>query len=82
MSHIFGQEGPNSLLSFLIKEGLALGLSAGAYNRLQGSMGLFEVSIDLTEKGEIDYKNVIDYVYKFINQIKLEGPQDYVYKDL
>jgi insulysin len=35
ISHLIGHEGPNSLLSQLIKEGLATALSSSASDRLQ-----------------------------------------------
>ena len=81
LGHTFGHEGPDSLLSFLIKKGLAFALSAGASNRLQHAMAMFSISIELTEKGEQNYMEVIEYVYQFINKIKEEGPQDYVYEE-
>lgn len=34
LSHVIGHEGPNSLLSELISQGLVTGLSAGASDRL------------------------------------------------
>lgn len=42
---------------------------------------MFEISIGLTEKGEQNYMEVIEYVYQFINKIKEEGPQDYVFEE-
>ena len=40
------------------------------------------MEITLTDKGEQNYELVIETVYKFINQIKKEGPQEYIYKEL
>ena len=34
LSHVIGHEGPNSLLSHLIKNGLVTALSCGNHNRL------------------------------------------------
>ena len=47
LSHVFGHEGPNSLLSYLIQEGLATGLTSSNGNRLN-SMDMFSVVINLT----------------------------------
>ena len=56
LSHVIGHEGPNSLLSLLIKENLAIGLSSGSSSRLNEAFDIFEVQISLTEKGEKDYE--------------------------
>ena len=37
-------------------------------------MAMFEISIELTELGEQNYMEIIEYVYQFINKIKEEGP--------
>lgn len=52
ISYLLGHEGPNSLLSVLIKEGLATSLSASGSNRLQSQLDQMRVEITLTEKGE------------------------------
>ena len=52
LSHVIGHEGPNSLLSHLIKESLATSLSSGANGRLNHAIEEFYVSISLTKKGE------------------------------
>jgi len=46
-AHLFGHEGENSLLSYLISEGLALGLSAGEDHEL-GAYSSFTVEVSLT----------------------------------
>lgn len=52
LSHLIGHEGPNSLLSELIKEGLAQSLSAGSSDRLNQAITEFKVNITLTSQGE------------------------------
>jgi insulysin len=52
LSHSIGHEGPNSLLSQLIKDSLATGLSAGSSARLNQAFDMFTISIALTDKGE------------------------------
>ena len=49
-SHLFGHEGENSLLSYLISEGLALELSAGGDHELW-AFSTFLIEITLTKKG-------------------------------
>ena len=46
---------------------LAIALSAGGSPRMNGAFDQFDVSINLTEKGEKQYEEVIEKVYKFIN---------------
>lgn len=54
LSHLFGHEGKNSLLSWLKKEGLAMGLSAGGSHMLN-CMSNFSVNVSLTKKGLENY---------------------------
>ena len=35
----------------------------------------------LTEKGDKNYKEVIEVVYQYINQIRKEGPAEYLYEE-
>lgn len=49
-SHLFGHEGKNSLLSYLMAEDLALELSAGGDHDLW-AFSSFEVTVTLTKKG-------------------------------
>ena len=49
-AHLFGHEGENSLLSYLISEGLALELGAGPEHELW-AFSTFQVEITLTKKG-------------------------------
>jgi insulysin len=62
MSHLFGHEGENSLLSYLISEGLALELSAGGDHELW-AYSTFAVNITLTKKGVEHYEQVIEAVF-------------------
>jgi insulysin len=81
LSHVIGHEGPNSLLSFLIKNSLATSLSSGNSQRLNDSIDIFSLRIQLTDKGETNYHAVIKNVYMFINQIKKEGLKSYIYEE-
>ncbi len=55
ISHVVGHEGPNSLLSELIKQGLATSLSSAEKSRLNQQKGGMGISIGLTEKGVAEY---------------------------
>jgi insulysin len=70
---LFGHEGENSILSFLIKEGYAMGLSAGADHEI-GCFSDFVVTIDLTKKGLENYQKVAEVVFKYAQTIRDEGP--------
>ena len=51
ISHVVGLEGKNSLLSELIKQDLATGLSSGERSRCQKNFSGFNISVILTDKG-------------------------------
>ena len=76
LSHIFGHEGQNSLLSFLIEEDLALELNAGNSDE-NNLFSKFEITIRLTEKGLAQYKDVCEIVFQFLKIVKEKGPQGY-----
>lgn len=67
LSHVIGHEGPNSLLSTLIKEGLAAALSSGEANRLNFQKSGLKISITLTQKGVQNWEQVLKIVFAFIN---------------
>lgn len=82
LSHVIGHEGPNSLLSALIKASLATTLSSGSSARLNQSFDTFSVAVSLTDKGELEYERVIEMIYMYINKIRNDGPQEYIYTEM
>ena len=56
ISHVLGHEGPNSLLSLLIKKNLATGLSSGSSQRMNEAIDQFSLNITLTQEGEKKYE--------------------------
>jgi insulysin len=64
MSHLFGHEGENSLLSYLISEGLALELGSSFDHELS-SFSTLNVDIALTKKGLENYEKVIESVFQY-----------------
>jgi len=73
ISHIIGHEGPHSLLSTLIKQGLALGLSSSRssmfnYTNPQntGNYEEFTITIWCTEKGLDQYWVILSHVFSAI----------------
>ena len=67
-SHLFGHEGENSILSYLISEGLALELSAGPDHELW-SYSTFEINVTLTKKGLENYEKVIEAIFQYAKRI-------------
>lgn len=65
VSHLMGHEGKGSLLSFLIKEGLATSLSAGG-NDNYNCYSELEVTISLSDKGVKQIPKIIGYVFNYI----------------
>ena len=71
-SHLFGHEGENSLLSYLISEGLALELSASHDHELWCFTN-FNVDITLTKKGLQEYQRVIEAVFEYARILRDRG---------
>jgi len=84
VTHVLGHEGKNSILSYLIHEGLATELLSGYHHRCK-AFSYVECSITLTKKGLKNYKKVIEIVYTLINFLKEDckknGPQQHVFEE-
>jgi insulysin len=72
-SHLFGHEGENSLLSYLISEGLALELTSSSDHELNGAFSNFNVDISLTKKGLGNYERVIEAVFHYACIVRDKG---------
>jgi insulysin len=81
ISHVVGHEGPNSLLSYLIREGLAYELTSSNDHVLE-AWDYFHVSIKLTQKGEQNYEQVMKIVFAAINYLKHSDLQKYIYDEM
>ena len=78
---VLGHEGKGSLLSKLKGEGLALGLSAGGgYSHL--NISSFDISVQLTKKGEREYERVLEMVFSYIDLLRERGFEEYTFKEL
>ena len=80
-SHIIGHEGANSLRSFLVDEGLASALSAG-YSTNMNLFCFFSVNVTLTKKGLANYKDVIAYIFQYIELLKTQPIRKPVFEEL
>ncbi|WOT04020.1 insulinase family protein [Shewanella youngdeokensis] len=80
ISHLIGYEGKGSLLSYLKEQGLANNLSAGGgvngYNFKD-----YNISIQLTDRGLNNLKDVIDCTFEYIELIKNTGLNDWRYNE-
>ncbi len=82
LTHVLGHEGPNSLLSELAKEGFASALLSSSSNKLYNRDGEIKIDITLTKKGVVHFRWVISLVFAFINKLRKEGPQQYIFNEL
>ncbi len=69
ISSILGHEGPNSLTSSLIKDGLITDLSSGS-DTVANTYTTFCFRINLTKKGLSDTESVISRVFDAVNNLK------------
>jgi insulysin len=79
-SHLLGHEGPNSLLSYLKREGLAMELSA-YHDHDIWSVSTFAIDVTLTKKGLEQYERVISAVFKYAQILRDAGVQEYVFNE-
>jgi insulysin len=79
-SNLFGHEGENSLLSYLIEQGLALELSCG-YDHDLWCITNFNVDISLTKKGMAENERVLEAVFKYAQIIRDTGVQRYLFDE-
>lgn len=79
LSHLLGHEGRGSLLSLLKKENLASGLSASYDSSPYG--GLLEINVELSEKGQDQKDRIVELFFSYINLLKRDGYQKYIYDE-
>ena len=80
IAHIIGYEGPGSLFEYLRNQGLVNGLAAG--NGVSGSnFKDFNISLALTEQGEEELEFLIKEVFAYLNQLKNQTPDSYLYTE-
>ena len=78
LKHIFGNKGPNSLLSELVKQELALNIVAGQVVRLMATKTEFYLAVTLTNKGAREHEKILRIVFGFINRLKESHPPSYI----
>jgi protease-3 len=73
ISYLIGNRSKNTLSDWLQKQGLSDGISAGADPMVQGNMGVFAISVSLTEKGLAEKDRVIAAVFNYLSLIRSQG---------
>eukprot|EP01053_Blabericola_migrator_P001268 Blabericola_migrator_1__1267@NODE_1328_length_4787_cov_239_438771_g634_i1_p1_GENE_NODE_1328_length_4787_cov_239_438771_g634_i1NODE_1328_length_4787_cov_239_438771_g634_i1_p1_ORF_typecomplete_len1061_score269_75Peptidase_M16_M/PF16187_5/1_2e32Peptidase_M16/PF00675_20/8_5e32Peptidase_M16/PF00675_20/1_1e04Peptidase_M16_C/PF05193_21/4_5e10Peptidase_M16_C/PF05193_21/0_32Peptidase_M16_C/PF05193_21/1_3e03_NODE_1328_length_4787_cov_239_438771_g634_i19164098 len=79
LSHVFGHEGPGSILAYLKREGWALGLRAGA-DELDVGLSWMEIAVDFTEKGDSMevFKKIGEAIYATLRIMIESGLPDWL----
>jgi insulysin len=80
VAFVLGHEGAGSLLAALKAEGLATGLSVGA-DADTPDYGSFDVSVNLTPQGLVQYERVLASVFAAINQLRRSGIPPYLFNE-
>lgn len=80
LSHLFGHEGPGSLLSVLRNKSWSNTLVGGARTSTMG-FGFFGINVDLTEEGIEHVDEIVQLVFQYVNLLKTEGPREWIFKE-
>ncbi|XP_063697164.1 insulin-degrading enzyme [Culicoides brevitarsis] len=80
VAHLIGHEGAGSILSELKKRGLSNNLMGG-YSTSARGWGFFEITVDLTEKGYEKTDEIIKIIFQYINMLKKEGSQKWIFDE-
>ncbi|CAK9096568.1 Insulin-degrading enzyme (Insulin protease) (Insulinase) (Insulysin) [Durusdinium trenchii] len=86
LSSLIGDEGPGSILSYLKNEGWASELTAGAggdnFSHSSNSM-IFNVQIDLTDKGLSHWTEVVKTVFQYLEMLRrFQSLPAYLYEEI
>lgn len=80
LAHVMGHEGTGSLFESLKGLGFINALSAG--NGISGSnFKDFNISLELTEKGEDEIETLLKKVFSYLNFLKHQTPPSYLYEE-
>ncbi len=75
LAHILGEEGEGSLLTYLKKKGLALGLETSTWWKM------FHIRVHLTDQGKANYPEIIKACFSYIKLLKKEGLKQYIFDE-
>lgn len=80
ISHLLGHEGLGSIFSYLKKLGYATSLYSGDFDNTSLNC-ILQINIVLTEKGIQNYKQIIYIVDRYIEILKNDGIQKWIYEE-
>ncbi|XP_030604512.1 insulin-degrading enzyme [Archocentrus centrarchus] len=80
LGHLIGHEGPGSLFSELKSKGWVNTLLGGHKEGARGFM-FFNIKVDLTEEGLLHVEDIIFHMFQYIQLLRTEGPQEWVFKE-
>eukprot|EP01135_Chromosphaera_perkinsii_P003217 Nk52_evm24s238 gene=Nk52_evmTU24s238 len=80
LSHMFGHEGPGSILSALKRRGWGHSLTSGA-GRNQEGYSLFKVTVEVTEEGLDHIDDIVEVFFSFVDLVRKEGIKEWIYSE-
>jgi protease-3 len=75
IGYLIGNRSENTLSDWLLKQGLAEGISASANPKADGNSGIFSIYVSLTDKGQAQRDQVIAAIFSYIDLLKQKGIQ-------
>lgn len=75
ISYLLGNRSPNTLSDWLQRQGLAESIRASSDPMSERDSGVFNISVDLTDKGLAQQDDVIAAVFHYLEKIRQEGIQ-------
>ena len=77
IGHLIGHEGPGSIYAYTKAKGWVNEITAGESTLCAGS-ALFDISVELTEDGLKNYKEVAKIIFQYIAMIRGQPPEHWV----
>jgi insulysin len=81
IAHLIGHEGPDSLLSYLKRQGWVNSVTVGSEGELS-DYELFQVTISLTTLGLANVYKVLEAVYSYLDLIKQKEIPKYIFEEV
>ncbi|KAK2769677.1 a-pheromone processing metallopeptidase ste23 [Colletotrichum kahawae] len=81
-SHLIGHKGPGSIMTCVKEKGWANGISARAYPVCPGTPGIFECTMDLTDEGLKNYKQIVQIFFQYVSLLRESKPQKWIFDEI
>ncbi|MCC8378539.1 pitrilysin [Xenorhabdus sp. PB30.3] len=82
ISYLIENRSENTLSDWLLKQGLAEGISASVNPNVDGNSGSFSIYVELTDKGLQQRDQVIAAIFSYINLLKQKGIQQSYFDEM